>query len=83
MVISRVLKDAPEFAGLFQDALALEACIRDVTDLYIWGLGEEHPTARAVRRATVQQGPDTRSLRAMEELLGLRKNSVPAFAAGS
>ena len=54
MVISRVLKDAPEFAGLFQDALALEACIRDVTDLYIWGLGEEHPTARAVRRATVQ-----------------------------
>ena len=83
MIISRALKDAPELAGLLQNVLALEACIREATDLYIWGLGEEHLTARAVRRATVQQGPDTRSLRAMEELLGLRKNSVPAFAAGS
>jgi hypothetical protein len=83
MVISRALKDAPEFAGLFRDALALEACIRDVTELYVWGLGEDHPTARAVRQAILQRGCDTRSLRAMEELLGLQKNSVPAFAARS
>ena len=83
MIISRALKDAPELAGLFQDALALEARIRDVTDLYLWGVGEEHLTARAIRHATLRQGSDTRSLRAMEELLGLRKNSVPAFAASS
>ena len=83
MIISRALQDAPELAGLLQNALALEACIRDATDLYGWGLEEEHLTARAVRQATLRHGSDTRSMRAVEELLGLRKNSVPAIAARS
>ena len=83
MIISRALKDAPELAGLLQNALALEACLRDATDLYVWGLEEEHLTASAVREASVQHDSDPRSTSHMEELLGLRKNSVPASAARS
>ena len=78
MIISRALRDAPDLAGLLQNALALEACLRDATDLYVWGLEEEHMTASALRQAGVQHGSDTRSTRPVEELLGLRKNSVPA-----
>jgi hypothetical protein len=83
MIISRALRDAPELAGLLQNALALEACLRDATDLYVWGLEEEHLTANAVREATLQHGSDPRSTRLMEELLRLRKNTVPASTARS
>ena len=83
MSVSRALRDAPELAGLLRQALALEACLRDATDLYVWGLEKEHLTARAVRQASLQDGSDRRAMKGMEELLGLRTNSVPAFAAGS
>ena len=83
MIISHALKDAPELAGLLRNALALEACLRDATDLYVWGLEEEHLTASAVREATLQHGSDPKSTSHMEELLGLRKNSVPASTARS
>ncbi len=79
----RALKDVPDLAGLLRRALALEACLRDATDLYVWGLEEGHLAARAVRQAGLQDDPDTRALKAMEEWLGLRTNSVPAFAASS
>jgi hypothetical protein len=83
MNISRALKDLPELAGLLPRALALEACLRDAAELYVWGLEEGHVTARAVRQASLPQGSDTTAMRTIEELLGLRKNSVPVFAASS